>query len=815
MKKILFSILFAGLFVSAQAEEMWHIVGTNDYARKGCVEKMVVFTDSLTGFHYYFRNIPLKVEVSDLDSVYKMVFDRLVQTGASMPIGNSDIDGFDEGQSGFYRSMWTLNEYPTDEGFWIWNDMGVADLQGCQWSKNNAFIKGGYMRLLHNLYLQNTYLHVADSLDVYPSERVQVRFLRALTAWYMLDLFPYSHFTPRPDINIAETTTRQELYSWLESELTSLISLLPSTRGSVYEVDADAAKMLLARLYLNAEVYTGTAQWDKASQYAKQVMEGNHPLHSVSKTGIYSPYQELFMGDNNTNGAEEEALLLLKQDGLIAYSYAGAKFFIAMTRSNTGNMPSSCQSDPWMCWRGGYMLINAFISLPIPVPVWMSKYREGTEFTTPTLLGDDRAMFYMDENYPMPSLDNNYGSFTSTWTANKFTGRYSTDLIDGSTCSSQSNMWPDTDLPLMRSAEAWLSYAEAQYRMGNTVSALEAVNVLRARAHATPLEELSQDVLLDEWMREFYNEGRRRVDLVRFGQFASASATRTWEGHSGITDEAYNTFFVPELLAEFPRLDNKYRYFMRLVPRSSGEWDPDKGTICDSCNTGEEYYDNITNTSYSINYRHIGLGVVGAFQMAYPVESGDTVQVEIAEFPYMQAENVPESLPEVTPSEGSFVIMLYSEENYGSDLVVLGDYLNEQGEWIYSSRNKPQSHPTTGTTSNNQHFTRFESVGGGWYKAVVYSIAERDASGMCPLPGYANITGIANLPKGTEARPENLQGVNKAKGIVTYYTQYSTGEFSFSFGQVSYYEDPTYGRVYNCPVNTDRVVYLVQKVSKP
>lgn len=807
MKKILFPILLACVFVGLQAEEMWHVVGTNDYARKQCLEKISIYTDSLTGFPYYFRNIPLTVQESDLENLYHTVFDRLVQTGAQMPAGSPDIAECDEGMSSFYRIMWILNEYPTDDGFWIWNDMGVSDLQRCNWGKDNAMVKPAYMRLAHNLYLQNMYLHVADSLNLYPSERAQVRFVRALTAWYILDLFPYSHFTAEPYLTVINTTSRQELYTWLENELITLINLLPATRSNVYQVDADAAKMLLARLYLNAEVYTGTAQWDKASQYAKQVMDGQHPLHTVSKAGIYSPYQELFMGDNDANGAEEEALLLLKQDGQTAYSYGGSKFVISATRNSANELPSYCINEPWYCWRGGYLLIKAF------APTRQQLLKKGTEYTMPAALGDDRALFYADDTYSIPNLNNNYGmnAFTSTWSVNKFTGRYSTDPMDGSSCSSKSNEWPDTDLPLMRSAEAWLSYAEAQYRMGNTASALQAVNVLRARAHATPLEELSQDVLLDEWMREFYNEGRRRVDLVRFGQFASATATRTWEDHSGITDESYNTFFVPDLINDFPRLDNKFRYYARLVPRNLEEWDPDKGRKCDSCNTGEEYYDYTTGTSYSINYRYLGLGTVGAFGKAYAVEAGDTVQVELAEFPYMQTENIPENIPEVTPQNDAFIIMLHSDYNYGSDLVVLGDYINGAGEWIYNStRTTPRNHPTSGTDVYDQNFARFESIGNGWYKAVVYPISEKDENPQLSLPGNAQITGFAYYPKGA-TRPQNIPNVNKVKGIVANYVRYNTGEFTFILSQVAYYEDETYGRVYYSGYRTDRVVYFTTK----
>lgn len=169
MKKSIFTIVITCLFLSAQAEEMWHIVGTNDYARKQCVEKIVFLADSTHGAEYYFRNIPQNPGAADLDSLYFMVFDRLTQTGSVMPIGNPDVPG-DVGYSAFYRSTWTLNEYPADGGWWVWDDYGTADLQGCYWEESNPIVAGTYMRLLYNLYVQNTFLHIADSLNIRAEE---------------------------------------------------------------------------------------------------------------------------------------------------------------------------------------------------------------------------------------------------------------------------------------------------------------------------------------------------------------------------------------------------------------------------------------------------------------------------------------------------------------------------------------------------------------------------------------------------------------------------------------------------------------------
>lgn len=113
-----------------------------------------------------------------LDSLYSIVFDRLVQTGSRMPDGRGDIRGIDENLSSFYRATWSLNEFPADGGWWIWPDAGIPDLQQCNWTSENHFAQSVYLRLLYNLNLQNTYLSKAESLNLFPTEQVQVRCVR-------------------------------------------------------------------------------------------------------------------------------------------------------------------------------------------------------------------------------------------------------------------------------------------------------------------------------------------------------------------------------------------------------------------------------------------------------------------------------------------------------------------------------------------------------------------------------------------------------------------------------------------------------------
>ena len=108
------------------------------------------------------------------------------------------------------------------------------------------------------------------------------------------------------------------------------------------------------------------------------------------------------------------------------------------------------------------------------------------------------------------------------------------------------------DVYFLRVAEAYLNYAEAEVRLhGVTQDAVDKVNALRNRAHARryTTSTLTLDEILNEWSREFFFEGRRRVDLIRFGYFGGNNGYNwTWKGGSKNGTnfaETRNVFAIP------------------------------------------------------------------------------------------------------------------------------------------------------------------------------------------------------------------------------------------------------------------------------
>ena len=470
------------------------------------------------------------------DAVFSKCYATLALTGQKGPDGDCDIDDLDEGTSSFYRMMWELNEFCSDEGWWIWNDVGLADIRVMNWNGDNALVKGLYYRLNIDIKLCNHFLEHASTDELGNIQRAEVRFIRALNYWYMLDMFKVAPLSTKESTELPEFVEREALYTWLVGELNELIEILPEQRLSVYRVDKYAAWLLLARTYLNAEVYTGKAAWAEAENAAKEAQKGNYQLlteETISKDGVrYSAYQKLFMGDNHNNGAQNEALLLIYQDGVYCQCWGGSRFVINAVR-DAGMVPAG-SADSWKCFRSSPEMVYMFADPEAADTI------KADEYTMPSLLKDDRAIFCSQSDSNLTQVWKLSGpmsaEFYDCWSVVKFTGVYSTAAHPAKNVASDAN-WPDTDIPLLRLAEAYMIEAEALFRQNKTSEALDIINnVIRKRANAAPLTTLDEKTLCDEWSREFYTEGRRRTDLIRFNRFAGPKADAnqyTWEGRGG------------------------------------------------------------------------------------------------------------------------------------------------------------------------------------------------------------------------------------------------------------------------------------------
>lgn len=445
--------------------------------------------------------------------------------------GDCDIDGLDGGTTGYVRQLFNANELTTDEAICGWGDEGISAFDYCNYDASHPMLRGFYYRLAFGVTVCNEYLTEFGDNDATMS--AEVRFLRALNYYELMDCFGNVPFTTV----VGETPKqikRADLYAWLEKELLevegSLSEAKPKTSSDADygRVDKAAAWLLLARLYLNAEVYTGKAEWAKAQEYAKKVMDSKYQLYTTAKTDAegqkWSAYQQLFMGDNGENGSSVEAIFPILQDGKNTTSWGTTLFLMAGATDANVVMKKDGKTTgvgTTVSWGGNRcrpdLLAKFFPNNDAP---------EANAYMMPKNAGDDRAIF---DGVGRKLENTEVGSFTNGYATCKF-NNFRTDGKQGN-----SSQFPDADFYFLRSAEAYLIYAEADARINNggtTTAGTEAINALRKRANATTkTTSYSLREICDEWSREFYFEGLRRPTLIRFGYFGGNNNYKwQWKG---------------------------------------------------------------------------------------------------------------------------------------------------------------------------------------------------------------------------------------------------------------------------------------------
>lgn len=499
-------------------------------------------------------------------SLLAKAYATLGLTGQQGPAGKGDISS-DEGESGFYRTTFNLQTLPTDECNWAWQtDTDIPQITGISWNKSSKRTMWCYQRLGFDITLFNTYLKNTEGKGGdYKYYRAEVRFLRALHYWYFLDLWGKAPFKDETN-SMADLPVEKggkDLYQWIDAELTALESeMAPTgsfcTANDYGRADKGAALLLHARLALNSEVYTNgqIKDYQKAVTLTNELISsGAYQLASTPKNG-YSGYAQLFMADNDENTvAMKETILPIRQDGLSTRCYSGANYLVSSTR--IAGMPYAGTKKCWSCNYARPDLIKKFFpsgNIPMATDDGFAGTTEAEIIAhdaekgvdTKSVLaaaGDDRALFYAGFGGGIRKL--------STDKLNNFLDgvsvvKFQNIRTDGG--ATHDVEFPDMDIPLLRYAEAFLTRAEAQYRLGNTAAALADVNVIRTRANATPLTTLSEQDLIDEWSREFYLEGRRRSDLNRFDMFTGGKYVWAWKGGvpAGQTvDSHFNLYPIP------------------------------------------------------------------------------------------------------------------------------------------------------------------------------------------------------------------------------------------------------------------------------
>ena len=463
--------------------------------------------------------------------------------GGSQTSNGVDITAADPNFTTTTRALWNCQELTTDEAICAWGDAGIADFNTQTWTANNPFLTALYSRLVLSITYANDFIKLTGgntNPDVikYNSE---ARFLRALAYYYAIDLFGNPPFTTEAE-GVGKFYPKQikriDLFNFITSELKSIENLLGTPGFSYPRADQGACWMLLSRMYLNAEVFTGTAKYDSCKMYCDKVI-------SSGKYSLATKYRQNFSADNDYL-QNKEMIFSWASDGVNTQGYVGTTFIIESSSDGTHIDAHTLGLTSNTNW-GGNRTKRQFLNVLVDTIATYGNV--AVPWATDTIFAScpDKRVFCKRLDYwNIPTPSSSYAFGIGVY---KFTNFKS----DGSQASNYNSAYASTDYPVFRYADALLMRAEALHRLNDNTNAVIDINAVRSRAYGNATGNITADKVTDQFLlnergREFYFEGQRRTDLIRFGQFSNGTYTWTWKGgnYNGIaTDSHLNIFPIP------------------------------------------------------------------------------------------------------------------------------------------------------------------------------------------------------------------------------------------------------------------------------
>lgn len=473
---------------------------------------------------------------------------RFPTNGTSNDVQYGTLDGYKQSLATIYatlaysdylRNYWNMQELTTDEAVSTWDDNGILSYHIFNWTADNIALGNVYTTVLYNITLCNNFLieasdanltkrgitgSNAESVRQYVAE---ARYMRAYFYWVMLDLYGNPPFPTEISLaagEVPQQIKRADLFNYIESELKTIEPLLVAPKSNEYgRADQAACWALLSRLYLNAEVYTGSAKNSEAINYSKKVIDAGYSL--------VSNYNWLMLADNylNTN----EFIFTINYDNTNEVTWGGTNYLALGPAGVTAEVNG--MSSNWSSLRMTEQIPALFPSADTTIDKRAELWTKGQK---------------LEVNDLGTSLDG-YSSF-------KFR-----NLNRNGVAPVQNNTYnniSDIDFPLFRLAEIYLTYAEAVLRGGtggDAATALSYINKIRGRAYANDpassagnitSTELTLDFILNERARELYWEAQRRTDLIRFNKLTTGDYLWAWKGGARTgtqVNSKYNIFPIP------------------------------------------------------------------------------------------------------------------------------------------------------------------------------------------------------------------------------------------------------------------------------
>jgi hypothetical protein len=341
--------------------------------------------------------IPIDPDVVTGESVYRdpTAYEKVLAklyagyavSGQEGPAGKADISGIDEGFGQYLRGYWYHQELTTDEAVIGWNDQTIKDFHAQTWTPADGFIYAFYSRIFYQIASVNEFVRettedrlnergVDNSLRTQiKAYRAEARFLRALSYWHALDLFRNPPFPTEQDVIgafVPRQTNPQELFSYIESELKAIEGDLLDPQAVPFgRASKAAAWTLLAKLYLNAEVYVNQRKYDECLANCQKVINAGFTLEPE--------YQDLFLADNDKS---KEIIFPVRFDGVRTRTWGGMTFVIRAGIGGTMDPKTSGVASGWGGTRTTPQFIDKF---PADLTGVLIEYNPGKTATYPKL----------------------------------------------------------------------------------------------------------------------------------------------------------------------------------------------------------------------------------------------------------------------------------------------------------------------------------------------------------------------------------------------------------------------------------------------
>lgn len=482
------------------------------FAALGCMVLSIGATSCVDDLDVTPKNPSNKTELTTGEEYWQsfaQVYSGLVIAGVN---DKSDITVDDGGAGVYTRQLWNLQELCSDEAFIgkNWNDAGLDELDYSTWSADNHWLYEAMSRFCYQISICNEFLRTIDkaatvanpiSADDIKGMKAEVRALRALSYYHMMDIFGRGPWSTEAD-KVGETPvtmTRAEMFPLVVADLVNAIpDIKPAAQQRYGRVSREGAYMLLAKLYLNAGVYTGTPMWTECADACREIIKTVNTLAPE--------YKYLFCGTNDRYVGNGEILWAIPQDNSNLQTYGGTTYL------GIGAWNESIPEE-------------LYHKLGSTAAGWGGP-RVRPELADAFSSGDPRYLIYEGTFTNDLNDIGDWGLTGSGYMCIKYS--YASEDDYDNTQGVYYNTFSNTDFPLFRLADTYLMLAECQLR-GVECNGKYYFDQVRARA-SQPAIELNDYNLLQERMRELYWEGHRRSDLIRFGQYSGNQYLWSWKG---------------------------------------------------------------------------------------------------------------------------------------------------------------------------------------------------------------------------------------------------------------------------------------------